>query len=153
MSDSTISRPRSRRSVLDLLLRVGVVGWLASALYPVIRYLTPLPLAGPTGPVRLTSAEVAKLEQEKFAIIPVGRSRVLVFEDSGGELRALDAKCTHEGCTVRYQPGNAIIWCACHNGRFDLKGRVLAGPPPRPLAQHGIQRDSEGGITVSVAKA
>ncbi len=153
MSDSTISRPRSRRSVLDLLLRVGVVGWLVSALYPVIRYLTPLPLAGPTGPVRLTRAEVTKLEQEKFAIVPVGRSRVLVFEDSGGELHALDAKCTHEGCTVRYRPGDAIIWCACHNGRFDLKGRVLAGPPPRPLAQHAIQRDSEGGITVSVAKA
>ncbi len=78
---------------------------------------------------------------------------MLVFEDTDGELHALDAKCTHEGCTVRYQPGNAIIWCACHNGRFDLKGRVLAGPPPRPLAQHGIQRDPEGGITVSVAKA
>jgi Rieske Fe-S protein len=148
-----ISKPRSRRSVLDLLLRVGVVGWLVSAIYPVIRYLTPLPLAGPTGPVRLTSAEVAKLGQEKFAIVPVGRSRVLVFEDSGGELHALDAKCTHEGCTVSYKPSDAIIWCACHNGRFDLKGRVLAGPPPRPLAQHAIQRDPEGVITVSVAKA
>jgi Rieske Fe-S protein len=132
---------------------VGVVGWLASALYPVIRYLTPLPLPGPTGPVRLTRDEVGKVERQKFAIVPVGRSRVLVLEDSAGELHALDAKCTHEGCTVRYQPDNAIIWCACHNGRFDLRGRVLAGPPPRPLARHAVQRDPEGGITVSVAKA
>jgi Rieske Fe-S protein len=153
MSESTITRPRSRRSILDLLLRVGVVGWLGSALYPVIRYLTPLPLSGPTGPVRLTPAEVAKLERQKFTIVPVGRSRVLVLEDSDGELHALDAKCTHEGCTVRYKAGDEIIWCACHNGRFDLRGRVLAGPPPRPLAQHAVQRDSEGGITVSVAKA
>jgi Rieske Fe-S protein len=121
--------------------------------YPVIRYLTPLPLSGPTGPVRLTRAEVAKLEHEKFIIVPVGHSRILVLEDSGGELHALDAKCTHEGCTVRYRPGDAIIWCACHNGRFDLRGRVLAGPPPRPLAQHAVQRDREGGIMVSVAKA
>jgi Rieske Fe-S protein len=121
--------------------------------YPVIRYLTPLPLSGPTGPVRLTRAEVAKLEHEKFIIVPVGHSRVLVLEDSSGELHALDAKCTHEGCTVRYRPGDAIIWCACHNGRFDLRGRVLAGPPPRPLAQHAVQRDREGGIMVSVAKA
>jgi Rieske Fe-S protein len=153
MSESTITRPRSRRSILDLLLRVGVVGWLGSVLYPVIRYLTPLPLSGPTGPVRLTRAEVAKLEHEKFIIVPVGHSRVLVLEDSSGELHALDAKCTHEGCTVRYRPGDAIIWCACHNGRFDLRGRVLAGPPPRPLAQHAVQRDREGGIMVSVAKA
>ena len=153
MSESTLSRPRSRRSVLDLLLRVGLLGWLASALYPVIRYLTPLPLAGPTGPVRLTRDEVSKLERQKFAIVPVGRDRVLVLEDAAGELHALDAKCTHEGCTVRYQPDNAIIWCACHNGRFDLQGRVLAGPPPRPLARYAVQRDAEGGITVSVAKA
>lgn len=153
MSESTITRPRTRRSILDLLLRVGVVGWLGSAFYPVIRYLTPLPLPGPTGPVRLTRAEVAKLEHEKFIIVPVGHSRILVLEDSDGELHALDAKCTHEGCTVRYRPGDAIIWCACHNGRFDLRGRVLAGPPPRPLAQHAVQRDREGGIMVSVAKA
>jgi Rieske Fe-S protein len=153
MSESTITRPRTRRSTLDLLLRLGVIGWLGSVFYPVIRYLTPLPLSGPTGPVRLTRAEVAKLEHEKFIIVPVGHSRILVLEDSGGELHALDAKCTHEGCTVRYRPGDAIIWCACHNGRFDLRGRVLAGPPPRPLAQHAVQRDREGGIMVSVAKA
>ncbi len=153
MSESTITRPRTRRSTLDLLLRLGVMGWLGSVFYPVIRYLTPLPLPGPTGPVRLTRAEVAKLEHEKFIIVPVGHSRILVLEDSGGELHALDAKCTHEGCTVRYRPGDAIIWCACHNGRFDLRGRVLAGPPPRPLAQHAVQRDREGGIMVSVAKA
>jgi Rieske Fe-S protein len=153
MSESALSSPRSRRSVLDVLLRVGFLGWLGSVLYPAIRYLTPLPLAGPTGPVRLTRDEVSKLEREQFAIVPVGRDRVLVLEDTAGELHALDAKCTHEGCTVRYQPDNALIWCACHNGRFDLEGRVLAGPPPRPLARHAVQRDSEGSITVSVAKA
>ena len=153
MSDRTISKPRSRRSFLDLLLRVGFVGWLVSAIYPVIRYLTPLPLAGPTGPVRLTRAEVSKIESQKFTIVPIGRTRVLVLQDSSGELHALDAKCTHEGCTVRYRSSDAIIWCACHNGRFDLNGRVLAGPPPRPLAKHEVQRDPEGGITVSVATA
>ncbi len=151
MSESALPKPRSRRSVLDLLLRIGVVGWLASVLYPVIRYLTPLPYSGGTaGPVRLTRDEISKVERQKFAIVPVGGSRVLVLEDSEGELHALDAKCTHEGCTVRYQPDDAIIWCACHNGRFDLRGRVVAGPPPRPLAQHVVARDSEGGITVSV---
>jgi Rieske Fe-S protein len=142
-----------RRSVLNLLLGVGVLGWLASILYPVIRYLTPLPLPGPTGPVRLTRAEVSKIESDKFAIVPLGRSRVLVLEDSAGELRALDAKCTHEGCTVRYVAGDELIWCACHNGRFDLDGRVLAGPPPRPLAKHTVQRGDDGSIKVSVATA
>ncbi len=153
MADGTSSSGRTRRSVLDLLLTVGGLGWLASVVYPVIRYLKPLPMPGPTGPVGLTRAEVSKVERDKFAIIPVGARRVLVLEDSGGELHALDAKCTHEGCTVRYEPGQALIWCACHNGRFDLEGRVLGGPPPRPLSRHRIQRNAKGDIVVAVAHA
>jgi cytochrome b6-f complex iron-sulfur subunit len=153
MPESTSAVLRSRRNVLNLLLGTGVVGWLASVLYPVVRYLTPLPLQGPSGPVRLTRAEVTKVETDKFAIVPVGRDRVLVLEDTTGELHALAAKCTHEGCTVRYVPRDELIWCPCHNGRFDLEGHVLAGPPPRPLAQHAVQMDEDGSITVSVAKA
>jgi cytochrome b6-f complex iron-sulfur subunit len=139
--------------VLNLLLTVGGLSWLASVLYPVVSYLRPLPMQGPSGPVGLTRAEVSKIERDKFAIIPVGTKRVLVLEDSSGELHALDAKCTHEGCTVRYVSGDALIWCACHNARFDLEGRVLGGPPPRPLSRHRVQRTTEGGIVVAVSKA
>jgi cytochrome b6-f complex iron-sulfur subunit len=151
VAESTSSREPTRRSVLNLLLTVGGLGWLATVVYPVIRYLKPLPMRGPAGPVDLTRAEVTKIEREKFAIIPVGSRRVLVLEDSDGELHALDAKCTHEGCTVRYEPGEALIWCACHNGRFDLEGRVLGGPPPRPLSRHRIQRNAKGEIVLAVA--
>jgi Rieske Fe-S protein len=140
-----------RRSVLDALLKLTALGWLASVLYPVISYLRPLPRQGPTGPVGLTRAEVQKVERDKFAIVPVGARRVLVLEDADGELHALDARCTHEGCTVRYVPGEALISCACHNARFDLTGRVLAGPPPRPLRKHAVQRDADGGIVVAVS--
>lgn len=143
----------SRRRLLDYLLRLGIFAWLASVLYPVISYLKPLPLSGPTGPVRLTRGETAKLERDKFTIVPAGSIRLIVFEDPAGEVLALNAKCTHEGCTVRYVPGESLIWCPCHNGRFDLHGRVLSGPPPRPLAQHAVHRDADGAIVVSVAKA
>jgi Rieske Fe-S protein len=34
---------------------------------------------------------------------------------------------------VGYQPDLGCIRCACHEGRFDLDGRVLSGPPPAPL--------------------
>jgi cytochrome b6-f complex iron-sulfur subunit len=143
----------SRRKILDFLLKLGIFGWLASVLYPVISYLKPLPLSGATGPIRLTRGETAKIERDKFTIVPAGAKRLLVFEDPDGEVQALDAKCTHEGCTVRYVPGESLIWCPCHNGRFDLHGRVLSGPPPRPLAQHTVNRESDGSIVVSVANA
>ena len=153
MIDDTSVPQVPRRKVLDVLLKVTLLGWLGSVLYPIISYLRPLPQQGPTGPVGLTRVQVEKVEREKFAIVPVGSRRVLVLEDGDGELHALDARCTHEGCTVRYVPGEALISCACHNARFDLTGRVLAGPPPRPLAKHSVMRDGEGGIVVVVRSA
>ena len=111
----------SRRHFLDLLLGASVLGWMASVAYPIIRYLKPLPQTGATGPTRLTRDEAAKLEQNKFVIVPVSGQRVIVFQ-SEDRLDAFSAKCTHEGCTVTFQPGQSIIWCPCHDGRFDLSG-------------------------------
>ena len=66
MSDSTVANEHTRRSFLDVLLSLGVVGSLGSVFYPVLRYLTPLPAAGPTGPAMLTQDELATLEQKHF---------------------------------------------------------------------------------------
>ena len=33
----------------------------------------------------------------------------------------------------QYRDDIGHIWCACHNGHFDLNGRNIAGPPPEPL--------------------
>jgi Rieske Fe-S protein len=144
---------RSRRGFLDLLLGTTIVGTLASAVYPVLRYLKPLPAAGPGGPTRLTRAEVEALERKPFVIVPAAGTRVLVFRDSTRKLHALDARCTHEGCTVQFVPGEAVIWCACHNGRFDLQGRVLSGPPPRPLPRYVVREDEAGDVLITTAQA
>jgi cytochrome b6-f complex iron-sulfur subunit len=138
--------PVPRRSFLDWLLGLGVVGTLASAGFPVIRFLKPLPNQGPGGPLRLTPDETTKLDNNRFVIVRSGTRRLLVFEDDHQKLRALSAKCTHEGCTVQYVPGDNVIWCACHNGRYDLDGRVLSGPPPRPLPQFPVQREDDSVI-------
>jgi len=141
----------SRRSALDLLLTFGVLGWLASIVYPVFRYLRPVSAPEGSGPRRLTSDEAAKLEAERSVILRHGATRILVFEDAEQRLRALEARCTHEGCTVRYVPGDSLVWCACHNGRFDLDGRVISGPPPRPLGRFVAQREADGAISVAPA--
>ncbi len=142
-----------RRRFLDALLATGLLGWLGTVLYPVLRYLKPLGGTETGGPIKLSTEEAARLEREKYVIVRSGPSRVLVFEDAAQGLRALSAKCTHEGCTVQYVPGESVVLCACHNGRYDLDGRVLAGPPPRPLAQYDAQRDADGAIVVKPGKA
>jgi len=139
----------TRRSVLDLLLGTTLLGALAAAVYPILRYLKPLPATGPGGPVRLTRAEVDALETKRFVIVPAAGTRILVFRDQGHQLRAFDARCTHEGCTVQYVAAQGDIWCACHNGRFNLDGRVISGPPPKPLPRYGIREDAQGNVLVS----
>jgi cytochrome b6-f complex iron-sulfur subunit len=138
----------SRRHFIDLLLSATVLGWVATIVYPIVRYLKPLPQTGTTGPTRLTRDEAVKLEQNKFVIVPVSGKRVIVLQ-SEDQLYAFSAKCTHEGCTVTFLPGQSVVWCPCHDGRFDLTGRVLSGPPPQPLAKFLAQRQPDGGIVIS----
>ena len=141
----------ARRSFLNWLLGAGIIGWAVSVLYPVLRYLRPLSDAGAGSPLRLTADELATLAKSHFVIARSGTRKVIVFE-AGGELRALDAKCTHEGCTVQVVPGDSLLWCACHNGKFDLDGRVLSGPPPRPLVKWIAAREGND-VVLSMEKA
>ena len=143
----------SRRHFIDLLLGASILGWLASIAYPVIRYLKPLPQTGATGPTRLTREETAKLEQNQFIIVPVSGQRVIVLQSQDQKLLAFSAKCTHEGCTVTYLPGQSVIWCPCHDGRYDLSGRVLSGPPPQPLPEYAVRLQPDGGIVISEERA
>jgi len=140
----------TRRRFLDGLLGTAAAGTLAAVVYPLLRYLKPLPASGVSGPTRLTRAETEKLERSNFVVVPAGGKRVIVLRGPQGQLHALDAKCTHEGCTVQYVPGEGDIWCACHNGRFNLDGRVLSGPPPRPLSVYTVHSDQDGSILVTV---
>jgi cytochrome b6-f complex iron-sulfur subunit len=146
--EAVSSRGTSRRRFVDLLLGASALAWIASVAYPVIRYLKPLPQTGPTGPTHLTRDEAAKLEQNKFVIVPVSGQRVIVLQ-SQDQLFAFGAKCTHEGCTITYLPGQSVMWCPCHDGRFDMNGRVLSGPPPQPLTKYVAQRQPDGSIIIS----
>jgi Rieske Fe-S protein len=59
--------------------------------------------------------------------------RVVYLVKSGGGVRAIDSTCTHLGCRTRFNADTRHIECPCHGGVYDLDGRVVAGPPPRPL--------------------
>jgi len=73
------------------------------------------------------------------AIPAGGRLRVLHGEEpvelrrEDGEVRARSLWCTHTGCEVRWVEAESIYRCLCHEATFGADGRVLTGPPPRPL--------------------
>ena len=126
-----------RRRFLNRLLGTWVGGVAASILYPIVRYLVP-PDIPEAATLSVTAGKAATLTPNSARIVPFGTTPVIVVRTERNELRAFAATCTHLACTVQYRPDLGHIWCACHNGQYDLNGRNVAGPPPRPLEQFDV---------------
>ena len=67
------------------------------------------------------------------AILEIKGRQVLFVRDSDATVRALDPTCTHLKCLVFWDAKLKRIRCPCHDSAYDLDGKVLAGPAPRPL--------------------
>lgn len=131
-SDVPSSSKTSRRLVVEYLLGSGLFASLVSFVYPVLRYLVPPPVAD-LGADEVVASKVADLRPNGSKIFRFGNRPALLLMAAEGEYRALSAVCTHLSCTVQYRNDLHQIWCACHNGLYDLNGRNISGPPPRPL--------------------
>jgi Rieske Fe-S protein len=129
----THSPKSSRRSFVNWLLGTSAGGFFVAMLYPVARYLIP-PEAGESSVASVALPfgpdEIARNSAKAFRF---GSKPGILVRTETGELRAFSAVCTHLDCTVQYRADISHIWCACHNGHFDLTGRNVQGPPPRPL--------------------
>lgn len=121
-----------RRRLVELLLGSGLFGTIVSFVYPILRYLVPPPVPD-LGGDEVVACKVGELRANASRIFRFGNRPALLLLTADGEYRALSATCTHLSCTVQYRNDVRQIWCACHNGFYDLNGRNVAGPPPRPL--------------------
>lgn len=123
----------TRRGFVAWLLGTSAGGLVLAVLYPVSRYLVPPPAgesAAATVTLPMAPDDVAP---NTGTIFKFGNRPGILIRTASGEFRAFSAVCTHLNCIVQYRPELAHIWCACHNGHFDLNGINIAGPPPRPL--------------------
>jgi cytochrome b6-f complex iron-sulfur subunit len=128
----------TRRRFLNWFLGTTVGAFLASALYPVVRYLIPPKVEeAPTQSVTL-SIKPTDVKANSGQIFRFGSKPGILIRTPDGELRAFTAVCTHLGCTVEYRSDLEQIWCACHNGHYDLNGKNVSGPPPRPLDEFTV---------------
>lgn len=133
-----------RRSVLDALLGVGVATSAAAALYPLMRFLVP-PAGGEPSTASVVAARLADMKANSGIIFPFGTRPAILVRTAEGEFKAFSAVCTHLECTVQYKADVSQIWCACHNGFYDLSGNVASGPPPRPLESYAVAVRGEPG--------
>jgi cytochrome b6-f complex iron-sulfur subunit len=120
-----------------MLLGGGLFASALSFIYPVLRYLVP-PRLTDMGGDTVVAGKVGELRPNSGKIFRFGSRPGLLMLGSDGQYRALSATCTHLSCTVQYRGDLRQVWCACHNGMYDLAGRNLSGPPPRPLEQYDV---------------
>jgi cytochrome b6-f complex iron-sulfur subunit len=130
--DTSAPELPQRRQFLRYMLGGSLAAWMGAVLYPIIAYLKPPAQAE----VEVSSVRVGVLDdikKDSGQIVRFGSKPVLLVRTAEGELKAFSATCTHLDCTVQYRSDMGVIWCACHNGKYDLTGRNIDGPPPRPL--------------------
>jgi Rieske Fe-S protein len=133
MNDVALDPRPTRRGFIDWLLGTSAGAFLFAVLYPVSRYLVPPP-AGESAAGTVTLAlRPEDVKPNTGQIFKFGNRPGILVRTPAGELRAFSAVCTHLNCTVQFREDLGHIWCACHNGHFDLSGKNIAGPPPRPL--------------------
>ncbi len=136
---------RGRRNFLNWFLGTSVGGLCVAVLYPVIRFVSPPeePEAA-TNQVEAGATNDPELVDRGFKIIRFGADPVILIRVSETEFRAFAATCTHLDCIVEFQKEHERIWCNCHNGEYDLHGRNVAGPPPKPLEPYEVNLASNG---------
>jgi cytochrome b6-f complex iron-sulfur subunit len=126
----------ARRTFLDWLLAGGLLAWAVGFVAPVLSYVWPAQRRGPS--VQTVSAgKVDDFAEWQSKIVAVTGHPVIVVRTPHG-FRAFSAICTHLGCIVEWSAQRKQIACPCHAGFFDVEGRVVSGPPPRPLAEYGV---------------
>jgi Rieske Fe-S protein len=75
----------------------------------------------------------------------------ILIRRSNGVLAAFSQKCTHLSCAVYYAADRDRLECPCHEGYFSAEnGRVLQGPPPRPLPQIRLEEDGDSILAVGM---
>jgi len=127
----------TRRSFLDAAIKGGLAVCVGGMAVPAALYLLPagsgaphasLASAGPAEPFEKASARLVQGEGKPVLVLSLGE----------GRYKAFSAICTHLGCIVKWDPATRKILCPCHAGVFGADGKVLGGPPSRPLPEYEV---------------
>jgi cytochrome b6-f complex iron-sulfur subunit len=126
-----------RRDFLDWVIKGGLFATLAAMLIPALTYLWPVTRRGAaTELIEVGTEDEIHVWGSKKVVI--GGTALLVVR-TPKEYKAFSAVCTHLGCIVSWNSERHQIECPCHAGFFDLEGRVISGPPPKPLPLHDVR--------------
>ena len=135
--------PPARRSFLNrlwlLLAAVGAVEFIVMLTY-FFRPRKPR-AARPDGDMLVTAGRISDYLPGSVTAFPQGRFYLVRLADGG--FLALSRQCTHLGCTVPWDADRQQFACPCHASVFDMAGRVLNAPAPRPLDRFPVAIEND----------
>jgi nucleotide-binding universal stress UspA family protein/nitrite reductase/ring-hydroxylating ferredoxin subunit len=82
---------------------------------------------------RTVAQNLSEIGKGEGGIVATGDHKVAVYRDEKGVVHAISAKCTHMGCTVKWNPSQKTWDCPCHGSRYSPFGQVVNGPAAKPL--------------------
>lgn len=126
-----------RRRFLNYLLGTSVGATLVAIFYPIVKFMIPPQITEATQN-SVVAGKLNELAVNSGKIFKFGNKPGILVRTPAGELKAFSAVCTHLDCIVQYQAEKKGIWCACHNGQYNLNGQNVGGPPPRPLEEYVV---------------
>jgi len=145
-----------RRRFVNWFLGTSFGALIAAIVYPLSRYVSP-PRIAEAGTAQVEAGDTSDpaFAEKAFKIVRFGSDPVIVVRAGEADYRALSATCTHLDCIVGYQKDRGRLLCNCHGGEYDLAGRNVGGPPPRPLSVYKVNLvpKSGGASTIVVSKA
>jgi cytochrome b6-f complex iron-sulfur subunit len=139
MENERIPHEQRRFFLTVMLSGIGAV-LAAAAGWPVWKYLAPRKGEGEGQTVSIPRDQVPLGGTHFFTFR--GHPAV-VLQEKAGEFIALTAVCTHLGCIIKWLPDKNEFECPCHAGRFSPTGKVLGGPPPKPLESYPVMGQVE----------
>ncbi|HJW95875.1 MAG TPA: ubiquinol-cytochrome c reductase iron-sulfur subunit [Thermoanaerobaculia bacterium] len=135
----------NRRQMLNWFLGTSIGALIASVIYPVLRYMTPPKITeASTNQIEAGEVNDPQLLERGYKIVRFGAEPVILVKAADNDFRAFSATCTHLDCIVGFQKEQTRIYCNCHGGCYDLQGRNVSGPPPRPLTPYKVNVVAKG---------
>src|SRR4029453_14124832 len=125
--------PSSRRNMFNWFLSTSVGGFVLAFASPVSRYLVPPEIPESSAASVMLPFRADEVKPNSGRLFKFGSRPGLILRTESGELRAFSAISTHLNGPADAPPAPAPSGAPCHNGHYDLNGRNIAGPPPRPL--------------------
>ena len=80
----------------------------------------------------------ARLTDPAFGYVYGANGQVIVAKTTSGGYVALAAACTHQGTSVKFQPGSNGFICPNHGSQFSISGTVLNGPASTSLQAYTV---------------